>query len=368
VSETQESGPAGAPQPEDAPAPRRGLIGRVKAWAERHKTLLWWLHSFYALGLGVMVILFAQKGFGHARVLAATLGGVVIVMLILFRVFGHGDVQRERVDQSTKSKVRFILFTYVLKNLYQPMLFFVLPFYWKASSLDSVNGWFIFLLGTMAFISTMDLIFDQFLVRFRAVAATYYGITLFACINLVIPAFFPNLPTLVTLLASAGVSVLGFWLLHFPLRRLLERRSWLALGVSIAAFMTLVYVGRRVIPPVPLYVQSAAIGDYILDDGRLAVELVRVHTSRLTDLYAVTEVALPGGEGDTLHHVWRHRDGRFAHPARTTRSEGLSPGTVRLSSALQLVSLPNPAVGRWTVDVMTQDGQLVGRARFEVIE
>ena len=350
------------------PKPPGGPLRRLRAFFGRHKMLLWWLHSVYALGLGVLVILFAQKGFEHARMLAATLGAAAIVMLIVFRVFGHGAEQKEKVDKSRGSKIRFHLITYLLKNLYQPMLFFVLPFYWKSSSLDSINGWFIFLLGLLAFLSTMDVIFDHVLVRYRALAASYFGLTLFACLNLVIPALLPNLPTVVPLLASALLAVVGFWLLHFPLRTLTLRRSWAILGTVALTFVTLVYLGRAAIPPVPLYLEHAAVGPERLPDGRLALEVVTVHTSRLTDLYAVTDVALPSGEGDAFRHRWRLRDAAFARDVPTERAPGATPGTLRLTSSLRRADLPAAVAGAWTVDVLTSDDQLVGRARFVVVE
>lgn len=373
LAEKLRTAPAGAPTaspPEVEPAeqpivsPQRGIRG----FLARHKTLFWWLHSFYALGLGVMVILFAQKGFAHARVLAATLGAALLVMLIVFRVFGHGAHQREAIDRSRGSKVRFLLITYLLKNLYQPMLFFVLPFYWKASTIDSTNGWLVFLLGLLAFLSTMDLIFDHVLVRYRAFAATYYGITLFACVNLVIPALFPNVPTIVSLIGSAVLSVAGFWLLHFSPASLKRGRSWVILAFVAAGFAALVYTGRHALPPVPLYIQHGAVGTLLLDDRRLGLEVTRLHTTQLGDLWAVTDVALPGGEGDTFHHTWRHRDGTVYLALPTEKVPGETAGAVRLVSAFPRASLPARAVGRWQVDVMTADDQLVGRVRFEVIE
>ena len=67
--------------------------------------------------------------------------------------------------------------TYVLKNLYQGMLFFVLPFYWKSSSLDSINAWFVFLLAFLALLSTLDLVFDNLLMRYRGVAAVFFALS-----------------------------------------------------------------------------------------------------------------------------------------------------------------------------------------------
>ena len=358
----------GVPPPEPPAEPPKGRLGRVKAFFGRHRTILWWMHSTYALSLGVMVILFAQEGFAHARALAATLGAALLVMLVVFRVFGHGDEQKNNVDKTRGSKIRFLLITYLLKNLYQPMLFFVLPFYWNSSSIDSMNGWFVFLLGLLALASTMDIIFDRLLVRRRLIAAIYYGLTLFACLNLVIPALFPNVKTVLTLMSSAFLSVVGFWLLHFPLRTLTTRRAWVILGTVALSFSSLVYLCRRGIPPVPLYVQHGAVGPQRLADGRLAMEVGAVHTSLLDDLWAVTDVALPGGEGDSFRHVWRYRDGDFRQDVPTVKTVGATPGTIRLTSALRKVSLPREVVGHWTVDVVTEDGQIVGRTRFTVIK
>jgi hypothetical protein len=153
----------------------RGLVGKLKAWAKRHHKALWWLHSAYALFLGFMVILFAAKGFDYARVLAATLGGAFLVMVILFRIFGQGMAQKQRVGEKKSLKLSFLGMTYVLKNLYQGMLFFVLPFYWKSSSIDSINAWFVFLLALLAILSTLDLVFDNLLMRYRVNAGGQHG-------------------------------------------------------------------------------------------------------------------------------------------------------------------------------------------------
>lgn len=355
-----------------APPPPSGFFGRLRAWARRNHKWLWWMHSFYALFLGFMVILFASKGFDHARVLAATLGGAFLVMVILFRVFGSGMAQKTRVAEKKHLKISFLGMTYVLKNLYQGMLFFVLPFYWKSSSLDSINAWFVFLLGFLALLSTLDLVFDNLLMRYRVVAAVFYAVTLFACANLVIPAFFSNVPTLVALLSSTALSVFGFWLLHFPLRTLREKRNWVILGSVASAAVVAVYIARFAIPPVPLYLAHNAVGLAPLDDGRLELEVTRVHRKRLDDLYAVSDVVMPGGEGDSFRHIWRHKKGdtkfvveKDADPVH----KGTDDHTVRVRSSMPKDELEkSDPVGDWVVDIITTDDQIVGRMRFTVIE
>jgi hypothetical protein len=71
--------------------------------------------------------------------------------------------------------------------------------------------------------------------------------------------------------------------------------------------------------------------------------------------------------------VWRH-DGYEVHRATedTTRvepaRESKDKGTIRLRSQLTDREMPSRLVGSWSVDVETQDGQLVGRVSFTVAD
>ncbi|MFO0747401.1 MAG: DUF5924 family protein [Myxococcota bacterium] len=361
--------PTGAVPVQPAPAaPPKGIFGRFKAFAKRHHALLWMLHSVYALLLGVMVMLFAAKGFEHARILAATLGGAFLMSVVLFRIFGHGSEQKERVASKKYGRIQFFGMTYFLKNMYQGMLFFLLPFYWKSSSLDSINAWFVVLLGVLALLSTMDLVFDHLLMRHKVLAAIFYAVTLFACANLVIPAFFANVPTIVALLVSTVLSVFGFWLLHFPLRTFLEKKTWMTIGLVCVAAVLAVYFARITIPPVPLYVLHGGVGVEKLDDGRLVYEVSSVHVSKVTNLYAVTDVALPGGQGDRFKHVWRHKDSGFRREVENTHERMAGEESVRVESSIPAGDLAEigDKKGEWTVDTQTDDGQIVGRLRFTV--
>src|SRR5262245_48906968 len=74
-----------------APSPRQ----RLRAFLQRHGRKLWWLHSVYALGLGVTVVAFAQKGFDHARWLAVSVGAAWLLVVLFFRLFGSGRQQEQ---------------------------------------------------------------------------------------------------------------------------------------------------------------------------------------------------------------------------------------------------------------------------------
>jgi len=343
---------------------RGGGMHRARVFLRTHGKKLWWLHSVYALVLGCVVVAFAQKGFEHARWLSVSLGAAWLLVVAIFRLGASRAAQG--VAAPTKAKVRFFVMTYVLKSLYQGMLFFLLPFYWKSGTLGSYNVIFIVLIAVFAVLSTIDLVFDRVLMRWAVVGALFHGLTLFACLNLFIPALLPETRTLYTLLSAAGAAVIGFWTIHLRTSLVRDVRYVLLLVVSLGLGLLGAYGARRAIPPVPMYMSSGAVGPTLLPDGRLAMEVTSLHAAVLREVIAVTDVVVPGGKGDRLVHVWRH-DGVELHRAaeETSRVQGPS-GAVRLRSALFAENLPEDLAGPWTVDVETDDGQLVGRVSFRV--
>jgi hypothetical protein len=118
-----------------------------------------------------------------------------------------------------------------------------------------------------------------------------------------------------------------------------------------------------------MYVAHGAVGPIVLPDGRLGMEVRDLHPSVIDKLIAITDVVVPGGKGDRLIHVWKH-DGHEVHRATedTARVADAPKGAIRLRSGLTGRHLPPNLVGSWSVDVETQDGQLVGRVSFTVAD
>ena len=136
-----------APSQPSYPAFKDSPFYKVKRFLKKHHRKLWWLHSTYALGLGISVVVLAQKGFEHARILAITLGLAWLIVLLLFRVFGSARRRADARHRRHEGEGPLLRDDLLLKNLYQGMLFFLLPFYWKSTTLDSPNVWFVLLLG-----------------------------------------------------------------------------------------------------------------------------------------------------------------------------------------------------------------------------
>ena len=346
----------------EIPATPAGLRWRARAWLARHHRKLWWLHSLYALVLGAFVVAFAQKGLVYVRWVTLFLVAMWGIIVLVFRVAGSGSEQRL---ETPRDKVRFLLMTYVLKNLFQGMLFFLLPFYWKTATAGAGNRWFVIVLAASAILATLDVIFDRVLMRWRLAASIYFGIALFACLNLAIPALL-RIPAIWALSLAAIAASIGFFTLHFPLRDFRSPKLLIILVITTTGAWGLAYAGRRAIPPVPLVVAHAAVGPQILADGRLALEVTTLHTDWVKDLIAVTDVQTLADSGEAFVHVWRHRDAVIWRllPARTL----IGHDRIRLQSMLRREQLPADRGGGWSVDIETTSGQLVGRHAFTVIE
>jgi hypothetical protein len=291
-----------------------------------------------------------------------------LLVVFFFRLFGSGRQQAQVHTQGAKGRIGFFAMTYALKNLYQGMLFFLLPFYWKSTTFWAPHSWFVGLLGACALLSTLDIVFDRVVFRFRALGSLFHGVALFGCLNLIVPALFPDTRTLTSLLVATGFTVVAFWTIHVSGAMLRDAR-WIALFVvTLGASLGTIYAGRTAIPPVPMYLSKGAVGPLVLPDGRLGMVVSELDPSVIDKLIAITDIVVPGGKGDRLVHVWRH-DGNEVQRATESTSRVAGPaGTVRLRSALSGRELPKRLVGSWAVDVETQDGQLVGRVSFLVAE
>ena len=81
-------------------------------------------------------------------------------------------------------------------------------------------------------------------------------------------------------------------------------------------------------------------------------------------LVAYTAIYAPAGLRQSVSHVWRHR-GRVIEvvslaPVLGGRREGYRTYSRK-------TSFPDDAEGRWSVDVVTASGQLIGRLRFRIV-
>src|SRR5204862_1669589 len=136
-----------------------------------------------ALSFGVGVMLFARAGLAHAdKVLVALLASWTLMCVALRFIVGPAN--RREQEGLTRKGVR-VATNYIIKQFYQQMFFFLTPLYASSAtwSLASWNWWLAPLLLVCAVVSTMDLVFDNFIMERCWLASAMYGLAMFAMLN-----------------------------------------------------------------------------------------------------------------------------------------------------------------------------------------
>jgi hypothetical protein len=342
---------------EEPEAPRPGRLQRLA-----HK--FFWLHSLGALSFGVVVMLFARKGLDYADAVMIVLGVSWLLVFVAFR-FIVGARNRRPDEKLTRKGLR-LLTNYVIKQLYQQMYFFLVPLYALSAtwSLTSANWWLVPILLLCAVLSTMDLIFDNFIMEHRFVASAMYGLCMFGVLNVILPLTL-GLGHFPALLAAAAATAPTVALLTFELRAVVSARGIVWTLAMTAALVTGAYYGRAAIPPVPTALAAAAVGH----GAPGAYECVpgpreEIRADQLDQLRCVTRVAAPGGLREPLVHVWRHRgEVRFRIDPVPMAVDACGEGVLRS----EIASLPDDPLGLWSCTVETEAGQLVGRVSWKVV-
>jgi hypothetical protein len=135
-------------------------------------------------------------------------------------------------------------------------------------------------------------------------------------------------------------------------------------GLAVAGAVSLRPI---VVPPAPLFIASKALGWTVgtLESLEPIAGSIRAADLKERGLVAYTAIYAPAGLRQPVEHVWR-REGRIINVVRLTPVEGGRREGYRTFS--RKTAFPDNSVGRWTVDVMTASGQLIGRLRFRVVE
>jgi hypothetical protein len=343
---------AGAP----SPARRESGPAAIRAWLHRYESALWWLHSAWALAFGIGAVWLGARHFAVLR-LAFVQVAFIWATSLLLRVVA----ERGTLGPRAHAWVRLVV-NYLHKNFYQQVLFFVLPVYWASATPGSANLIFVGLVALAAVLSTLDIVYDRHVSVKRGLAAVYFAFSVFACVNVALPVLW-SVNHVDAMRLSAGVALAGFVTLRFRRHDPQRLGSIAAIAGVAAGLLATVEWGRRFIPPAPLVVVSAEFGGGI-DRRALAVTSRR---ERLTPapqpVYVLTAIRAPLGLRDRVRHRWSVGGRTVRETPYSTVAGGRAAG-FRLWSHARLDAL---SPGRDVqVDVETEGGQLIGRARIAV--
>jgi hypothetical protein len=336
-----------------APSSTRSLV----RWFQRHKEKLWWLHSLYALILGIGIMWLGTQRFAYLRVTVFHISFIWLSSLFLPRLLNH-----PRLPARWAPRVRLVV-NYFNKNFYQQMLFFVLPIYYASATLSSRNILFVLLVGLSAIVSTLDVIYDRHLSVSRTLTAGFFAFNLFALINVMLPVLWSVSNTWTTRL-SALLAATGFLTLFYPLSHSKRRR--MALGVFIAVLsVALVESGRAFIPPAPLRLANAEFGMGFQPESLRLESTVTELTPRPTvRLYGLTAIKAPLGLNERVQHRW-YQNGKLIWASPFYNMTGGREEGYRVWTACSFDKIAPGTELR--LDLETEGGQLIGRASLKAV-
>jgi hypothetical protein len=340
-----------------APAP-----SKLKRLLQR----IWWLHSFFALSFGVGVMLFARAGLAHADKVMMALLVSWLIMFVALR-FIVGPTNRRDNETLGRKGVRVVT-NYIIKQFYQQMFFFLVPLYASSAtwSLMSFNWWLAPLLLICAVVSTLDLVFDNYIMERRWLAAAMYGLAMFGVLNVLLPLV-AGTTHLAGLVIAAAATPLAVALLSFPLRTVASSNGILVTIGATAVMLAMVWLGRKQIPPAPLAMPLAAVGHGTFGSYEcLPGAALRIGSDQLDGLRCATLLREPGGLKESVVHQWLH-DGKLVVELAPERLTCEQDGIV-FRSMFPQDKLPSSPAGRWSCVTMTDGGQLVGITRFSVTQ
>ncbi len=353
---------ANAAPPADASAPAQSQ-SRLRRLLRK----AWWLHSGVALSFGVGVMLFARAGLAYADKVMIALFASWSIMFIALR-FVVGPANRRDNEGLARRGIRVVT-NYIIKQFYQQMFFFLTPLYASSAtwSFQSANWWLPPILLVCAVVSTMDLVFDHFVMERRWLASMMYGLAMFGVINVLVPlvAGFDHITGLIIAAAATPTSVA---LLSFIVRQVLSPYGALLTVALTGGLLAAVWFGRAAIPPAPLAMPETTVGH---SKGApdpwecLPGSIHRIRRSELQNLRCGSYLREPGGIKEDIVHFWSHRGQEVVRKAPERLS--CDGDGVVFRSVLTKDELPEDPIGPWTCTTRTVGGQLVGVRKFEVL-
>ncbi|MBI3779760.1 MAG: DUF2914 domain-containing protein [candidate division NC10 bacterium] len=328
------------------------------ALAHRYPWVRWmttWGLSLVSFLSGLLTLMVFRRGIDH---FSWILGG-----LLLLWVGGVAFAHLRQVLDARNRRMMRIVMDFTIQSLHHDLLLFLLPIYYASTTLSSRNALFFFLLLAAVILTAIDPWYQATILRYRWAAPALFAFGFFASMNVGLPLIWVR---------SAWALVLSALLSQLALIPALRRgftQSWrnavlVATLVGLLA-ASIIWSIRYWVPPAPLYLSGATFARSV--EGLQPVEPVRKVSA--ADLQAwgglacFTAISAPAGLREQIYHVW-WKDGTPVTRIALSPIRGGRPGGYRTFSKRS--DLGADPVGRWMVDVLTAEGQLIGRVRLVV--
>lgn len=325
----------------------------------RLKALWTKLLPWGSLAVGIAGALLMDRGPKRGALLA---GAAIAMWLTLFvlRILGERahalGMEGQRPFFVRAVELSSLLATQSLVHL---GLFFALPFYVQAASLDIGHGIFLAGLCALSLASLWDPL-SEWLLRHPLLAPLLPASASFAALCAVLPGL--GLSTHESLWAACAISCAGVLATALAGARAGQRaRTFGLTSLAVLLFPLALGLGAaRIVPAAPLRLVQIEIGTQ--REGRWVADPADRFPDAPARLVCATAIFSPLGVRDRLFHVWT-RDGQPRARIELDIRGGRGAGFRTLSRIGPLGARP---AGEYRCSVVTQAGQVLGSRRVRV--
>jgi hypothetical protein len=315
---------------------------------------VWGISIASAVG-GILTLFVFRRGLPHVSVIV----GYLLLLWILVAVLVQA---RDTLAASERLTHRLVLTAteYTVQTLYHGVLLFLLPAYYAATTLTSVNVIFLLVLVGLALLATVDPWYRVIVHPRPWMGYVFFVVSLFGALNLALPLV--GAPPAWALLASAWVATVALTPAVCRARAWTWKRGLAVTALAGVAVAIGVSYVRLAVPPAPLFLAESRLGwDTATIQALPPPSPIPAEALQNQGLVAYTAIYAPAGLRTPVEHVWR-QNGVIINVIPLTVEGGRREGYRTFS---RKHAFPERPAGRWTVDVMTR-GQLIGRVRFRV--
>ena len=321
---------------------------RVVRWLRR------WGISCASLAGGFVTLFVFRRELPHAP-------WIVGYLLLLWLLIALSVQLRENFRATRAGRLVLGAADYTIQTLYHGVLLFLLPAYWASTTVDSPNVAFLSVLVILALLATFDPWYRAMAEWTSAITDVFFFVSAFAALNVALPLV--GVPPFWAMLLAAWTAVVGLAPALRRSRRWPWRRALKSTALAGLVVAALAFAARVGIPPAPLFVARAALARDVASGEPVDNLGTSLSAEDLRGIVAFTAVYAPAGLHQPISHVWR-REGRVVSVVKLSPIHGGRREGFRTFSRKTV--LPSDAEGRWSVDVITDSGQLIGRLRFRV--
>lgn len=325
-------------------------IARLAALLDRAP----WLLPVVSFGWGWISFMLVRRGEEFARPMA-------ILAFIGWPWLLAEPFLRKYLQTKTPGKLTDLVLNFVGQSVQQELLFFSLPLIIGATQLDVGQIIFAAIAVSAALISTIDPLYNNRIAGRPVISLAFHGYCSWLAALVVLPMVV-HLP-LERALPYALVFVALWLLLTLPrsLVLLTSYRLRVLWAGSCIVIPLAIWLLRDNIPAAGLSVRDAQITQTI-DNLMPGASTPFVHSADLPQgVIAFVSIRAPMGVAQSVIFEWRHG---MLRERISAEIHGTGKGGWRTWSRKQ--NFPGDATGKWTVDVLTPEGQLIKRLTFVV--